>query len=534
MNDQRFTHYGGIVGNPVLPENEWSDAQMAALRDLGLNMLQLNLAWGNRPGGEVLNLEDLDDEHRAQFHYRISQAEKFGFRVVPHFGVPRMAQTAPPKVVASCILDDTVREKYKALLRDLITEFPSLRDVMIYTYDQDSWICDEFGDCPRCSGVPIYDRLPGFINDLKDELQTARPGTTLWWQPWEISAGQSYKIIERIEPGNFGVVINNALAETYFTNTADLWVDTVVRLCYERGIPVIGELQFTGCGVGCHSVQRLPCPKLVYDQIAAFAALDGVVGIREHFGVAVSKLSVNTSLFKEYVAAPSDSYERLVSRVAAAYGSVGDQLRKAWQKVSEGVKFIPYEATYAFSDITFFDPAHSWDAVEHRGRYWQTPAWESNRRAYYMVTRRTEIHPWLLEDVGLRLGLAADCLKEAAGIIGVALAQMSVEAPMREDVDAQYEDVLSVARSLRGTSLHYLETLAAYDLRAARTQCNGGKWLAGVERMRLLLEQDCQNRDNAEDARRQLAAFNADPQVWINTHMVNRFDYEQRNLTLVI
>ena len=534
MSDSGFELYGGIVGNPVLPENDWSDAQMEALKGLGLNMLQLNLAWGNRPGDEVLNLEDLDDVHREQFRYRITQAEKYGFRVVPHFGVPRMVQTAPPRVVAACILDDAVRAKYKALLKGLLVDFPALHDVMIYTYDQDSWICDEFGDCPHCSGVPIYERLPGFINELKSALQEVRPGTTLWWQPWEISAGQSYRIIERIDPANFGVVINNALAETYFTNTTDLWVRTLVGLCHRRGIPVIGELQFTGCGVGCHSVQRLPCPELVFAQIAAFAALDGVIGIREHFGIVVSKLSVNTSLFQEYVAAPLDSYEHLVSRVVARYGPVGDLLKEAWQKVSEGVKYIPYEATYAFSNITLFDPAHPWDAVEHSGRTWETPAWESNRRAYYMVTRRTEVHPWLLEDVGLRLGLAADCLSQAAGMIHSALVGMSATHAMYDDVSAQHEDVRSVARSLRGTSLHYLETLAAYDLRVARKQRDQTKWVASEQRMRALLELDCQNMDNADEVRRQLEAFNADPDHWINTRMVSRFAYEQTNVTLVI
>ena len=534
MSSSHFQYFGGIVGNPVLPENEWSDTQMSALKELGLNMLQLNLAWGNRPGDEVLNLEDLDEAHMEQFRFRIAQADKYGFRVVPHFGVPRMIQKAPPRVVAACILDEDIRAKYRALLKKFLADFPSLNDVMIYTYDQDSWICDEFGDCPHCSGVPIYDRLPGFLNELKDAIQEVRPGTTLWWQPWEISAGQSYKIIEKIDPMNFGVVINNALAETYLTNTTDMWVRTLIRLCHAHGIPVIGELQITGCGVGCHSVHRLPCPRLIYDQIAAFAALDGVVGIREHFGIVVSKLSVNTSLFKEYVAAPSDSYDGLVSKVAAKYGTAGSALKIAWEKVAEGVKFIPYEATYAFSNITLFDPAHPWDAVEHNGLYWETPAWESNRRAYYMVTRKTEIHPWMLEDVGLRIGMAADCLYEAAEMIQTVLTGMDEAASLYEDVKAQYEDTLSVARSLRGTSLHYLETLAAHALRVARTQRDSAKWAAAENRLSALLELDCRNQNDTEAVRAQLEAFNADPGAWINTRMVNKFDYNQKNLTLKI
>ncbi|MDR1692587.1 MAG: hypothetical protein LBR72_04450 [Oscillospiraceae bacterium] len=525
MSKHGFQYYGGIVGSPTLCENEWSDEQMEALKDLGINMLQLNLAWGGRPGNEVLNLEDLDGEHMEQFRHRLAQSEKYGFRVMPHFGVPRMAQKAPPRVVASCILDPEVREKYKELLLKLLRDFPALNDVMIYTYDQDSWICDEFGDCPRCGGIPIYERLPGFLNEMKEALQLERPGATLWWQPWEISAGQTYKIIEKIDPAHFGVVINNALAETYFINTTDMWVRTTVRMCHERNIPVIGEIQITGCGIGCHSVQRLPCPRLVYDQIEAFAALDGVIGVREHFGIVLSKLSVNTSLFAEYVKAPQDGYDALVSRVAEKYGDAAPLLLEAWEEVSNGVKYIPYDGAYPLTNVTFFGPGHSWDGVEFDSMYWETPAWESNRRAFYMVTRPSNIHPWLIEDIGIRLGYAAECILRAAAL----LAKAAEGSAGNEDIRAQYEDTLSIGRSLLGTSLHYKETLAAHDLRFARTQNDKEKWDAAEQKLRKLLELDCENQNNAEEVKSQLDAFNADPNAWINSRMVVKFNFLQKN-----
>jgi len=75
-----FEYFIGIVGNPsVVADMKWDDKQLQDLKDLGVNMLQLSIAWGGKPGNEVLNLEDLDEEQIAKWKYRIKQAEKHGF-----------------------------------------------------------------------------------------------------------------------------------------------------------------------------------------------------------------------------------------------------------------------------------------------------------------------------------------------------------------------------------------------------------------------------------------------------------------------
>ena len=80
----------GIVGSPSSPEIEWSDTQLEQIKALGVNMLQLSIAWGGKPADEVINLEDLDDAQKMKWHYRITQAKKHGFSCLAHFGVPRM------------------------------------------------------------------------------------------------------------------------------------------------------------------------------------------------------------------------------------------------------------------------------------------------------------------------------------------------------------------------------------------------------------------------------------------------------------
>ena len=48
----------GIVGNPSVPDISWSDEELTQIKQLGVNMVQLSIAWGGKPAGEVLNLED--------------------------------------------------------------------------------------------------------------------------------------------------------------------------------------------------------------------------------------------------------------------------------------------------------------------------------------------------------------------------------------------------------------------------------------------------------------------------------------------
>src|SRR5258708_34329207 len=48
----------GILGDPV-HRVAWSDKALEALKAIGFNEVQLNIAWGSRPFGEALNLVDV-------------------------------------------------------------------------------------------------------------------------------------------------------------------------------------------------------------------------------------------------------------------------------------------------------------------------------------------------------------------------------------------------------------------------------------------------------------------------------------------
>ena len=102
-----FKYFVGIVGNPSVPDIRWSDEELEQIKALGVNIVQLSIAWGHKPADEVLNLEDLDAEQREKFAFRIQQAKKHGLRTMAHFGIPRMINDGP--LQPACILDPAVQ-----------------------------------------------------------------------------------------------------------------------------------------------------------------------------------------------------------------------------------------------------------------------------------------------------------------------------------------------------------------------------------------------------------------------------------------
>ena len=79
------------------------------------------------------------------------------------------------------------------------------------------------------------ERLPDFINMLNETMRSCRPGTRLWWKPWELSKGQVVTILDKIDPKIFGLVLNpSSSIEVYPFNDrsfkSDLGVKRLVRM----------------------------------------------------------------------------------------------------------------------------------------------------------------------------------------------------------------------------------------------------------------------------------------------------------------
>ena len=97
------------------------------------------------------------------------------------------------------ILNPKVRDHELALLREFRRQFPDVDDILVYTYDQDAWQTPEFQYNKFSYGIPLSDRLPGYLAALHQVWTEGRAGKArMWWEPWELSAGQVYTILPKL------------------------------------------------------------------------------------------------------------------------------------------------------------------------------------------------------------------------------------------------------------------------------------------------------------------------------------------------
>jgi len=511
-----FHYFVGIVGNPSVPDIRWSDEELEQIKALGVNMVQLSIAWGGKPANEVLNLEDLDHEQREKFAFRIKQAKKHGLKTIAQFGIPRVIKADP--LQPACILDPTVRKKTVEQLTDFMTSFPDVDDVLVYTFDQQAWLCSEFGPCPRCSGVPLDERVPAFLNLLNETMQKCRPNTRLWWKPWELSKGQVVAILEKVRPDHFGLVLNPSTSnEVYPFNDrsfkSDLGVKRFVQLAKERNIPVLGEFDHT-LYKPLYLMEDF-FPQLIYEQMMSWQEMEGVVGVKEYYGFAPSTFSVNAAMLGAWMKAPQAPLDTLLREIAAPYGAKAAPLMiQAWEYVSQHVQAYPWDVTYLIGPLALdrhWDGAHDWEPVNIPNATWDTPIWKANRRANFMLTQDKTAHPWLFEDAGLRLEDSAALAFKAVGCFDQAIAAGSGKAG---DIRTQREIVWKTARSLRAKALHFQLTLAAQDARMA--QGYEPSFALATKRMEALLEKDLENQAGNAAVAQKLAEFRRDPKTWLD------------------
>ena len=513
-----FDMFVGVVGNPSIPEVSWSDTQLEEIKALGVNAVQLSIAWGNKPANEVLNLEDLDEEQLANFDWRVAQAAKHGLRPFAHFGIPRMVKYEP--VEASCLMDPAVRETYRVLLSDFLRRYPSVADVLVYTFDQRAWLCSEFGPCPRCGGVPLGERLPEFLDFLAGIMSQANPKCRLWWKPWELSKGQVQVILQRVRAKNLGLVLNPSTSnEVYPFNDRSFWSDLGIRRmiqsAQERNIPILGEFDHT-LYKPLYLMEDY-FPRLVYETMSGWKQISGLAGVKEYYGFASAAFSVNAAMLKAWMADPDATLGNLLERIAAPYGAAASGMLKAWELVARSVEAYPWDVTYLIGPMGLERSAprtHAWTPAEIPSSTWDTPIWKANRRAHFMLTEEPLTHPWVFEDAALRMEEAARLSFEAAAAFGLALAAGS---PRIDDITTQQEMLTKTGYALRAVSLHFQETLAAEHVR--HFSGDGKRQGQALKRLEKLLEQDLENQSDAPAMKAQLDKFRSEPLAWLENNL---------------
>ena len=481
----------GFLGCPTRPDVEWNLANLSRLQDLGFNTMQLHIAWGSRPNDEPLNIEDVvalapeleaqypqpvplrsepcthsRERRRANLHQRLELCKQLGLRTIFHFGAPYNAHARYGDNPPNCIMDEAVIRRYELLLEAFAKEFDGVDDILVYTYDQDAWLCGEFGECPRCQGVPLHERLTPFINRLNATWHRLSPEGLLWWSPWELSAGQVLQCVKLLNPNGLGLDLHPNVAETIASMPVDRWLKNVCGLAAERGIPVLVESFLGAASEEVEPYQYLAHPLVTCRQIAAIAAVPGVSGIKEYYGLVPDKPDPNLSMAGLCFQHPEKSEAELLDMLAAPYGSVAGQVSEYWRLCSTAQELFPWDISWFVREVGKSDLSHSLSAAFIRGQQCHTPAWDSTRAAIFMKTDSSQPDPWMLEDVQLRFGLAAEKMAQAL-VIGQAI-QNQVPSELAPAFCVGLQELEHLHRQVLAYTYHLRETNLATLMRQAR------------------------------------------------------------------
>jgi hypothetical protein len=531
-----------VLGNNAEPDVEWNAANLARLRGLGFNTVQLNLAWGWRPNDEPLNIEDVIDLpadlqeklpqvvplrsdpspaaralRRANLRRRIQLCRAAGMRSIFHFGAPYNAHERYGDAPPNCLMDPRVTERYVALLRAFAAEYPGVDDLLIYTYDQDAWLCNEFGPCQPSRGIPLHDRLPPFLRALTATWLKLNPKGRIWWELWELSAGQVYKCLEQFDGHGFGVAAHCNFAEVMSTLPVDRWLKNVCTLARQRDIPVMVEYNLGGASEELEPFRCAQHPLVTWRGLKAIASVPGVVGIKEYYGLVPAQEDPNLRMTALFFKNPRLDESRALQLLARPYGRAARDMAQFWTLTSEAMEFFPWDASWFFRYQGKTTPVHSMNAAFIRGKVAHTPAWESGRRAIFMKTDNAECDPWMLEDVQLRCEMASERMAAA----------LQLGQRIKDDVPAQFAPEFTQAlaeltqfrRRAVAYACHLRETNLADMMRLCMASHEPMPERLPAE-MAAVLKTDQANQQQAEPIGAALALLEKDRAAFLKTYFV--------------
>jgi hypothetical protein len=538
-----------IVGNPANPDIRYDEAQLSALKKLGFNTIQLNIAWGSRPADEPLNLEDilyvpgignkeLVNKRLANIKTRAKLAKAAGFRTLYHFGAPRvdsLYKSLRPDLIdiateKNSIQKKEVVDKYVSLLQRLKKEVPELDDIQVYTFDQEAWIANEFGNGPTDREIPLNERLPAFLQTLTKTWAELSPKGMLWWEPWELSAGEIYTCIPSLPAKNFGMFLHSNIAEVQLTRPVDVWFKNMVRLLAERNIPVVGELFISSANEELEPLGNIAAPRLVGEEFDALAQCELLSGVKEYYGTLPDKYDPSLLMAGLKMTNPGISNQAALKELAKVFGE-NSGILDAWEATAMGISVFPWDATWRFRSLpknaAGLQVFHQWDVARIMGEVAPSPSWKSTRRGLFMVTENEVLDPWFFEDIELRCQASATKLTEAITMFENISMKTPITSPYHEYVTGTIFDLRILEQYVTAIRCYCRESNLAWMM---RKYTKSGKEIpaALVVRFENIMKTDIANQKKGYVAREinqvtageMLDLFRKDPATWVNEHLI--------------
>jgi hypothetical protein len=531
----------GILGAPDETNVEWNDRNMQKMKDLGFNTMQLNIAWGYRPNDEPLNLEDVIsipkqfqlpididsaktlrssqkiEERGAKIKHRIALCKKYGFRTIFHFGAPFVGYP-PVEPLSQCISDPNTVKRYVTLIQDFHKKFPGVNDLLCYTYDQNAWLCSEFGPCPRCHGVPLHERVSKFVNILAQTWKRLEPNGIFWWEPWELSAGEVYKTIDLLDSSCVGLSIHSNIAEVQIAFPVDRWFKNVVNKAADKKIPVMGEL-FMGCPTEeMEPYKHIAAPLATLRALRAINEAGKIKGIKEYYGNVPDQEDPNLKMTAIFFHDPNIGDKEALMKLALPYKGVEEDIQNFWKLSSAAVELYPWDVSWFAREVGKSNPDHPLTAATLKAPRIETPSWQSSRKSAFMVTdKNQQPNFWMIEDIQLRFEQAELKIQKALEI-GAAI-KNKIPIEFRSEFNENMAELTGLRKRVLAYVYHLRETNLANLLRSSKENklpVNQNN----VEELKLLLIKDQENQNSKEPLAIAIKLLDEDLDKFLNTYFL--------------
>jgi hypothetical protein len=249
------------------------------------------------------------------------------------------------------------------------------------------------------------------------------------------------------------------------TLPVDRWLKNTAAIARQRDIPVIVEYFLGDSSEELEPFHHLSHPLVTLRGLKTIAAVAGVCGIKEYYGLNPTVEDPNLRMTGLFFKNPTISEAAALKVLAKPYGKAAGGMIEFWQLTSQGMEQFPWETSWFIREVGRSRTDHSLSAAMLRGQQCHTPSWCSTRHAIFMKTDSSQPDPWMLEDVQLRCQLAADRWEAALARGGQF--KDSVPAPLAADFKKNLADLAGLRRRALAYAFHLRETNLATVLRKA-------------------------------------------------------------------
>ena len=464
---------------------------------------------------------------------RAALAKRRGLRTLFHFGSPYLdynPYTGEVSRIGQGGVDDNsfdsnydvsnpkVAQHELDLLQQFRRLFPDVDDILVYTYDQDAWQTAEFQHSKYSDGVPLSERLPEYIRKLHHVWTDGRADThRMWWEPWELSAGQVFAVLPQLPRSGFGLMIHTNIGEVQRAVPVDLWFRNTARICHGLGIPVIAEAFWASHNEELEPLE-IPAPRLADEAWLAIMRQPGIAGIKEYYGLQPTKIDLDTEVLRIRLAGFTGGTQELLQKIAEPFGNAAGEVFTYLNLLSDARQIYPSDASWFGREIGKARIDHGWSAAFIRGQQANTPAWRSTRKIIFMMTDDVQPPFWLLEDIQLRCQIAADTTQQAL-TVGNRILNLVSDAAQKELFTHIQHDADHFRRVCLSYALHIRETNIAQQLRSDLALVKPLNERLVAE-MRRVLEADVANQDGKGRVVEMMRLFSENPAAFVQKYLL--------------